>query len=82
MTSARTESALSAFPLRFLYINIVKKQKILNIVRKNTKNIWPLEKSQHLLQRDYQLLPLPPPPKGMGLRGLNKMNNEYTIINF
>ena len=37
LTSARTESALSAFPLRLLYINIVKKQKILNIIRKNTK---------------------------------------------
>lgn len=73
LTSARTEFALSAFPLRllskyllmehklyqtihiytsaccevcrkvhcdyrFLYINIAKKQKILNIIRKNTKN--------------------------------------------
>ena len=72
LTSARTESALSAFPLRLLskyllrghklyhtihiytsacreayrkahcdysllYINIVKKQKNLNIIRKNTK---------------------------------------------
>ena len=52
LTSARTESALSAFPLRLLYINIFKKQKILNIIKKKHKNILSLEKSQHLLQRD------------------------------
>ena len=34
LTSAHTESALSAFPLRLLYINIVKKQKNSNIIRK------------------------------------------------
>ena len=48
LASARTESALSAFPLRLLYINIVKKQKNSNIIRKNTKKFVIREKSQYI----------------------------------
>lgn len=72
LTSARTESALSAFPLRLLYINIVKKQKILNIIKKKHKKYLAIrKKSTYFAAR--LLLPLPPPPKGMGLSDLNKM---------
>ena len=109
MTSARTESALSAFPLRLLskyllrghklyhtihiytsacreayrkahcdysllYINIVKKQKNSNIIRKSKKIFLSLEKEVNTFTVRL-LLPLPPQPKGMGLSGLNKMNN-------